>query len=72
MTPLVLREPLHMKVFRLYIVSKEKVIGSMLTQVFEGKVHAITYLSWRLLDDESRCSFVYRLCLSLYYDCTKL
>jgi hypothetical protein len=72
MTPLVLREPLHMKVFHLYIASKEKFIGVVLAQVFEGKVHAITYLSWRLLDDESRYSFVEKRCLSLYYDCTKL
>ena len=32
----------------------------------------ITYLSRRLLDAESRYNFVERLCLSLYFACTKL
>ena len=35
-------------------------------------IYVITYLSRRLLDAESRYSFVERLCLSLYFACTKL
>src|SRR5664279_1633181 len=45
---------------------------SRLNQEAGGKEYVITYLSRRLLDAESRYSFVERLCLSLYYACTKL
>ena len=47
-------------------------IGAALTQEAEGQEYIITYLSRRLLDAESRYSFVERLCLSLYFACTKL
>ena len=70
--PLVLRKPSHGLPFRLYIAAEEKVIGAVLTQEAEGQEYVITYLSRRLLDAESRYSFVERLCLSLYFACTKL
>jgi hypothetical protein len=43
-----------------------------LTQEFEAKEHIITYVSRRLLDAETRYSFIKKLCFSLYYACTKL
>jgi ribonuclease HI len=47
-------------------------IGAILTQVMEGKEHIITYLSRRLIDAETRYSFIEKLCLSLFYACSKL
>ena len=71
-TPPVLRAPAHGQPCRLYIAAEERVIGAALTQEAEGKEYVITYLSPHLLDAESRYSFVEKLCLSLYYACTKL
>jgi hypothetical protein len=58
--------------FRLYIAVEEDMIGVVLTHVTEGKEHIITYLSWRLIDAETRYSFIEKLCLSLFYACFKL
>ena len=41
-------------------------------QEFEGKESAIYFVSRRLLDAETRYSPVERLCLCLYFSCTKL
>ena len=71
-TPPVLRKPTRGQPFRLYIAAEEKVIGAALTQEAEGKEYVVTYLSRRLLDVESRYSFLERLCMSLYFACTKL
>jgi ribonuclease HI len=38
----------------------------------EGKEHIITYLSRRLINAEMRYSFIEKLCLSLFYACSKL
>jgi hypothetical protein len=57
---------------RLYIVAEDKVIEVVLTQESEGKEHAITYICWRLVDIETRYSFIEKLCLCLFYACTKL
>jgi hypothetical protein len=58
--------------FRLYIAAEDSVIGAVLTQVTDGKEHIITYLSRRLIDVETRYSFIKKLCLSLFYACSKL
>lgn len=58
--------------FRLYIAAEEGVIGAVLTQEVEGKEYIVTYLSRRLLGAETRYVFIEKLCLSLYYACTKL
>jgi hypothetical protein len=58
--------------FRLYIAAKDAVIGAVLTQVTDVKEHIITYLSRCLLDTETRYSFIEKLCLSLFYACSKL
>jgi hypothetical protein len=42
--------------FWLYIAVEDSVIGVVLTQVTDGKEHIITYLSWRLIDAETRYS----------------
>src|SRR6185437_6701683 len=38
----------------------------------EDKEYVITYISRRLIDAETRYTFTEKLCLSLYYACTKL
>jgi hypothetical protein len=57
--------------FKLYIVAEDKVIGAVLTQVTGGKEHVVTYLSRRLVDAETRYTFIKKLCLCLFYACTK-
>jgi hypothetical protein len=57
--------------FRLYIAVEDKVIGAVLTQETEGKEHVVTYLSRRLVDAKTRYTFIEKLCLCLFYACTK-
>jgi hypothetical protein len=40
-------------------------------QETEGKEHVVTYLSRRLVDAETRYTFIEKLCLYLFYACTK-
>ena len=70
-SPLVLRAPKSGVPFRLYIAAQDKVIGVVLAQENGGKEYIIAYLSRRLVDAESRYVFIEKLCLSLYYACTK-
>jgi hypothetical protein len=58
--------------FRLYITTEDGIIRDILTQVTDGKEHIITYLCWRLKDAETRYLFIEKLCLSLFYACSKL
>jgi hypothetical protein len=46
-------------------------IGSTLIQEFEGKERVVAYLSRKLLDPETRYSAAEKLCLCVYYSCTK-
>jgi hypothetical protein len=48
------------------------VTRAVLMQVTEGKEDIITFLSWHLIDAETRYSFIEKLCLSLFYACSKL
>jgi hypothetical protein len=57
--------------FRLYIAAEDKVIGVVLMQETDGKEHVVTYLSRRLVDAETRYTFIEKLCLCLFYACTK-
>jgi hypothetical protein len=57
--------------FRLYIADEDKVIGAVLTQEIEGKEHVVTYLNRRLVDAETRYTFIEKLCLCMFYACTK-
>src|SRR6185312_10786391 len=56
----------------LYIAAEDEVIGAVLTQETEDKEHVVTYLSRRLIDAETRYTLIEKLCLCLYYACTKL
>jgi len=71
-SPPVLVPPQKHKLFKLHLSADERAIGPTLIQEFEGKEHVIYYVSKRLLDVETRYSRVERLCLCLYFSCTKL
>ena len=64
-SPPILRAPKRGIPFKLYIAAEEKVIGAVLTQEVDGKEYIITYVSRRLLDAETRYTFIEKLCLSL-------
>ena len=70
-SPPVLKAPKRGIPFRLYVAAEDKVIGAFLTQETEGKKYVITYVGRRLIDAETRYTFIEKLCLSLYYTCTK-
>jgi ribonuclease PH len=67
-----MKAPMARIPFRLYIAAEDGVIEVVLMQVMDGKEHIIIYLSWRLIDGETRYSFIEKLCLSLFYACSKL
>jgi hypothetical protein len=67
-----LKAPKSGSPFRLYIASEDKVIGAVLTQESKGNEHAITYLSRRLVDAETKYTFIEKLCLCVFYACTRL
>jgi hypothetical protein len=46
-------------------------VGAALTQEHEGKECAIAYVSRRMLDAETKYTYVERLCMALYYACSK-
>ena len=58
--------------FKLYISADGRSIGSALIQEQEGKERVICYPSRRLIDAETRYPEVERLCLCLYFSCSKL
>jgi hypothetical protein len=70
--PLMMKAPMAGIPFWLYITVEDVVIGAVLTQVTDGKEHIITYLIRHLIDAETSYSFIEKLCLSLFYACSKL
>ena len=58
--------------FRLYVAVEDKLIGAVLTQETQGKEYIVTYVSRRLINAETRYTFIEMLCLYLNYDCTIL
>jgi hypothetical protein len=71
-SPPALIPPQDKKPFKLYLSANEQAIGSDLMQEFEGKERVVYFVSRRLLDALTRYSTVERLCLYLYFSCTKL
>jgi hypothetical protein len=71
-SPHVLMPPQNKKSFKLYLSTDEQAIGLALMQEFEGKERVVYIVSRRLFDAEMRYSAVERLCLCLYFSCTKL
>jgi hypothetical protein len=71
MMPPVLRAPQTHKRFRLYIAAQERVIGMVLVQQESNKEFIVAFASQRLVDTDMRYVFIKKLCLSLYYACSK-
>jgi hypothetical protein len=69
--PPVLLPPQLNRPFKLYVAADTQTIGSALIQEFEGKERVVAYLSQKLLDPEMRYSVAEKLCLCVYYSCTK-
>jgi hypothetical protein len=69
--PPVLVPPQLNKPFKLYVAADTQTIGLALIQEFEGKERIVAYLSRKLLDLETRYSAAEKLCLCVYYSCTK-
>jgi ribonuclease HI len=69
--PQVLVPPQLDKPFKLYVAAGTQTIGSALIQEFEEKERVVAYLSQKLLDPETRYSAAEKLCLCVYYSCTK-
>jgi ribonuclease HI len=69
--PPVLVPPQLNKPFKLYVAADTQTIGSALMQEFEGKERVVAYLSRKLLDPKTRYSAAEKLCLCVYYSCTK-
>ena len=70
--PPMLVPPQQGKPFKLYMSAGSQTIESALMQEFEGKERIVFYLSRRLLDPETRYSSIEKLCLCLYFSCTRL
>jgi hypothetical protein len=70
-TPPVLRAPKAEDPFKMYIAAQEQVIGVVLLQEEDGKEFLVAFVSRRLLDAETQYFFMEKLCLSLYYSCSK-
>jgi hypothetical protein len=68
--PVLVPPPLN-KPFKLYVAADTKTIRSALIQEFEGKERIVVYFSRKLLDPETRYSATEKLCLCVYYSCTK-
>jgi hypothetical protein len=71
MTPAILRAPQAGKGFKLYIATQERVISEVLVQELNDEEFIVAFVSRRLLDAETRYVFIEKLCLSLYYACSK-
>jgi hypothetical protein len=69
--PPVLVPPQLNKPFMLYVAADTQTIGSALIQEYEGKERVVAYLSRKLLDPATRYSATEKLCLCVYYSCTK-
>jgi hypothetical protein len=70
-SPPVLRAPKAGNPFKMYIDMQERVILAVLLQEEDGKEFLVAYVSRCLLDAKTWYVFVEKLCLSLYYACSK-
>jgi hypothetical protein len=70
--PPVLVPPQQDKPFYVYLSVGDTSIASVVIQVHDGKERAVFYLSRRMLDTETRYPDIEKLCLCLFFTCTKL
>jgi hypothetical protein len=70
--PLVLVPPQQDMPFYIYLSVGDTSITSVVVQVYDGKEKVVFYLSRRMLDMETRYHEIEKLCLYLFFTCTKL
>jgi hypothetical protein len=72
MTLPVLQAPKIGNPFKMYIATQERFIGAVLLQEEVSKEFPVAYVSRCLLDAERWYVFMEKLCLPLYYACSKI
>jgi hypothetical protein len=70
--PTVLVPPQRGKPFYIYLSMGDTSIASVVVHVYDSKEKIIFYLSRRMLDTETRYHEMEKLCLCLFFTCTKL
>jgi hypothetical protein len=70
--PPVLVPPQQDRPFYVYLSVGDTSITSVVIQVHDNKERVVSYLSRRMLDTEIRYPDVEKLCLCLFFTCTKL
>jgi hypothetical protein len=70
--PPVLVPPQQDRPLYVYLLVGDTSIASVVIQVHDGKERVVFYLSRRMLDAETRYPDIEKLCLSLFFTCTKL
>jgi hypothetical protein len=70
--PPMLVPPLQDMSFYIYLSVGDNSIASVVVQVYDGKKKVVFYLSKRMLDTETRYQEIEKLCLYLFFTCTKL
>jgi hypothetical protein len=64
--------PQQDKPFYIYLLVGDTSIASVVIQVHDGKERVVFYLSRRMQDAETRYPDIEKLCLCLFFTCTKL
>jgi hypothetical protein len=70
--PPVLVPPQQDRSFYIYLSVGDTSIASVVVHVYDGKEKVVFYLSMRMLDTEIRYHEIEKLCLCLFFICTKL
>jgi hypothetical protein len=70
--PPMLVPPQQGKPFYVYLSVGDTSIASVIVQVQDGRERVVFYLSRRMLDAETRYRAIEKLCLCLFFTCTKL
>jgi hypothetical protein len=68
----VLVPPQQDRSFYIYLSVGDTSITSVVVQVYDGKEKGVFYLSRRMLDTKARYHEIEKLCLCLFFTCTKL
>jgi hypothetical protein len=70
--PPVLVPPEQDMPFYIYLSVGDTSIASVVVQVYDSKEKVVFYLNTRMLDTETRYHEIEKLCLCLFFSCTKL
>jgi hypothetical protein len=70
--PPVLVPPQQDRPFYIYLSVGDTSIAAVVVQVYDGKEKVVFYLSRRMLDTETRYHEIEKICLCLFFTCTKL